>query len=82
MGHAAENLEGGGGGRGCVRREGGVGGGRFTSGWAARFTATDAGDEEVAIAIGTPCLLKNAIASLAPGISATPGIRADKFSSH
>jgi hypothetical protein len=53
-----------------------------TSGWAARFTATDAGEEDVAIAIGTLCLRKKAIASLAPGISATNGIRADKFSSH
>ncbi len=70
--------------RGIKEALGAVEGGRRrrTSGWAARFAATDAGDDEVAIAMGIPCFLKNVIASLTPGISATPVIRADKFSSH
>jgi hypothetical protein len=61
---------------------GGGGGALRTLGWAARFAATEAGDDDVAIAMGMPRALKNAIASLAPGISATPGMRAVRLSSH
>jgi hypothetical protein len=78
--HAAEDLR--------QRDERGKGGGEGgggawrTLGWAARFAATEAGDDDVAIAMGMPRALKNAIASLAPGISATPGMRAARLSSH